>query len=280
MTPEDNLFLNEVEENRWLLEHTHEFIEIVCVLSGKGLHYIGGTSIHVEPDEVYLLPVGVSHVFRPAAHPGRLRVRNLLIRPDWLAQVAHMAGDPELADTVNWLSGTSGSQSSPQWRRIGHGVGILALTHRMLTLQQRQLPFWRTRMLAHLLELLTLLQEDMDADVPARETALEAALRRIDLRLLSLASLAKQLDVSERHVSRLFRREYGTTFGRYAARLRIEESCKRLAETDLPVAEIRRSVGWQDAGQFAVQFRRHTGMTPSQYRRQACRREDQDPASV
>ncbi|WP_373231566.1 AraC family ligand binding domain-containing protein [Cohnella sp.] len=43
------------------------FIELSYVSEGKGYHYIEGNTIPVDKGDLFFLPVGVSHVFRPTS---------------------------------------------------------------------------------------------------------------------------------------------------------------------------------------------------------------------
>jgi AraC family transcriptional regulator len=83
---------------------------------------------------------------------------------------------------------------------------------------------------------------------------------------VSLASLAEALGTSERHASRLFRTELGTTFREHVAGLRLERAKRLLRETDLPVIEVAAEAGWSSLGHFTTTFRRRIGLTPTGYR--------------
>lgn len=52
----------------------------------------------------------------------------------------------------------------------------------------------------------------------------------------------------------------------YLARLRMSHAATLLAGTSLPVAEIAAAAGYDDFRYFSRVFKKHHGMTPSQYR--------------
>ncbi len=54
----------------------------------------------------------------------------------------------------------------------------------------------------------------------------------------------------------------------YLHRLRIEEACRALLETDQGIAQIGFAVGYSNLSNFNRHFLAETGITPSQYRRQ------------
>ena len=84
----------------------------------------------------------------------------------------------------------------------------------------------------------------------------------------SLEDLAKTADVHPAHLARLFRREYGCTIGDCVRRLRVEYACRLLLSGDIPVGVIAQNAGFADQSHFTKTFRRLTGQTPAEFRRQ------------
>lgn len=71
----------------------------------------------------------------------------------------------------------------------------------------------------------------------------------------------------ERTVKRRFSRATGYAPIEYVHRLRIEEAKRLLERTDKSVDEVSWSVGYLDPAFFRRLFKRHTRLTPSEYRR-------------
>jgi len=85
---------------------------------------------------------------------------------------------------------------------------------------------------------------------------------------LTLAELAKGVDLSPSRLRHLFRDEVGSSPARYLRALRIEQSEALLRNSTLSIKEIALRVGWQDRSHFERQFKKQRGMTPAQYRAQ------------
>ncbi|HKP21481.1 MAG TPA: AraC family transcriptional regulator [Thermoleophilaceae bacterium] len=85
---------------------------------------------------------------------------------------------------------------------------------------------------------------------------------------LDLEALASVAGVSPRHFSRSFRRTFGETPHQYLLTRRIERARYLLRTTDLRVAEVCLDVGWGSVGSFTTSFRRHVGVSPTEYRRE------------
>jgi len=84
---------------------------------------------------------------------------------------------------------------------------------------------------------------------------------------LDLEALARAAHVSPRHFSRSFRQTFGETPHRYLLTRRIERARHLLRTTDMQVAEVCLAVGFRSVGSFTTTFRRHVGMSPTEYRR-------------
>jgi len=84
---------------------------------------------------------------------------------------------------------------------------------------------------------------------------------------LDLEALARAAAVSPRHFSRSFRRTFGETPHQYLLTRRIERARHLLRTTDMQVAEVCLSVGFNSVGSFTTTFRRHVGVSPTEYRR-------------
>lgn len=87
---------------------------------------------------------------------------------------------------------------------------------------------------------------------------------------LSASALARQLKVTTSYLCRIFKAETGDTISGRLAERRVREAAK-LLQTDLTLSikEIAFAVGFGSLPQFNRVFRRHTSLSPRDYRRQA-----------
>lgn len=83
---------------------------------------------------------------------------------------------------------------------------------------------------------------------------------------LSAKELADSYFLSQSAFSANFKKTVGMSFLEYVTKLRVSRACELLMTTDLQVGEIQSCAGYQDAKAFYRTFRRHTGMTPTQYK--------------
>jgi len=84
----------------------------------------------------------------------------------------------------------------------------------------------------------------------------------------NLDRLAAQAGLSKFYFIRLFKNALGVAPSRYQINLRMEMAKRRLRETKQSVVDIALDVGYANPSHFAQLFRRETGLSPSDYRRQ------------
>ena len=86
---------------------------------------------------------------------------------------------------------------------------------------------------------------------------------------LSVFSLAKALDLHPNYFSILFKRECGKLPKQAILAHRMRAAAKMLRFTDRPVKEIARTVGFSDELYFSRAFRKSTGVSPTEFRKNA-----------
>ena len=83
----------------------------------------------------------------------------------------------------------------------------------------------------------------------------------------AVPEIARLFKLSIRHLNRVFAKETGMTVKAYQSKLRLETAQKLLADTDLPIAEIGKSVGYRSPNLFSTFFRRQAHCTPQEFRK-------------
>lgn len=120
------------------------------------------------------------------------------------------------------------------------------------------------------------LRRQIEARAQVRRTANEqdfpSKLRRALRRRMAQGDVAMELIASElgMHRRTLDRRlqEHGTHYVEILDEVKCEAACQLLRDTDLDIAEIAQSLHYSSNSNFSVAFRRWTGLTPSDYRKQ------------
>ena len=86
-------------------------------------------------------------------------------------------------------------------------------------------------------------------------------------RSISRLEIAEEINVNQDYLTRVFKQELGISPWDYLTRYRIFHAKERLLATDENVGKIGYQVGFSDVAYFSRVFRRHTGLSPSKFRR-------------
>lgn len=277
VTPERPIHVNRVSESFELELHNHEFVEINYVSEGSGFQHIGGRVLPVKKGDLFYLPLGASHVFRPTSPaPGRkhLIVYNILLHPSFMRRLA--AKFPPDDGMRRFLEAAYPAQ---EWLHVrDHDGSFQRIAETLKDELTQQKPDCLLLAEGEVVRLFVLLRRSGaigGAPVAAtaanpRDDRLErivAAVRERAAEPLLLGELAAAAGLGERQFSRRFRRHTGMTFTDFVQNVRIERSCKRLLATGDSVSAIARDCGYQDITFFNRLFKKKTGLTPLQYRK-------------
>jgi len=81
-----------------------------------------------------------------------------------------------------------------------------------------------------------------------------------------ISELAELCGLSRSHLMRAFRQSTGQSIAKYVEGVRITKAKALLAESDRPIGDVARLLGFPSAAAFSHVFRRATGRTPREYR--------------
>lgn len=85
---------------------------------------------------------------------------------------------------------------------------------------------------------------------------------------LQLQELANKFHMNANYLGQAFKQQTGKAFREYLNDKRIEEAKRLLRQTNISIADVAVHSGYLSADYFISQFKRMTGMAPSQYRKQ------------
>lgn len=86
---------------------------------------------------------------------------------------------------------------------------------------------------------------------------------------LSLELLSEQVHLHPQYVSRLFKNEIGFTITQFITLRRLKKAKHLLASSRETIAAISERCGFADSNYFTRVFKKHEGMTPTQFQQQA-----------
>ncbi|MDG0790930.1 AraC family transcriptional regulator [Cohnella ginsengisoli] len=271
--PDFPVFLNREPETFATAMHTHDFIELAFVTEGRGFHYVDGECLAVQKGDLFLLPIGTAHVFRPSSSDpaSPLVVMNCIFDPSVSGTLRSWI--PEDSELQHFLTGEPAGRLN--WYRCSdEGDQFRTLFNQALLEYTERSSGYRRMVTATLLQMLLQLHRvQTRAPQPAASFSpdiVEEALLFIEKHYsdkITLKAFADRAYVSVGHFQNQFKKATGQTFNHYLQNVRIEKCCKLLKTTDKTVQETANEVGYSDMKFFHSLFRKITGSSPQRYRR-------------
>ncbi len=257
--------------------HRHDFIEIVIVLSGAGVHVTQGMRQQLQRGDVLVINSSRSHAYEDSRN---LNLVNILIREDIFQETERELGTLPgyhalfTLEPVRWRQRkfTSHLRLKAEDLKLASGW-VDALEEETRNTLEGRLLLARSWIIL-LVGLLARRYGKNTAYAPRLEMRLGRVLSRIEkdsCEKFTMAELARQAAMSERTFLRRFREATGFSPIDYIIRARIRRATELLAASSsgLTITEIAFRCGFQDSNYFSRQFRRFIGMSPRSYRGKA-----------
>lgn len=132
--------------------------------------------------------------------------------------------------------------------------------------------FWPCRSRSFFIELLFSLNfssvddpYNLDEEKSFTASVIEYLNQHMDEKI-DLSAITKEFHINRNYLNQQFINETGVTCLSYLLRLRMDLAKMWLLETDIPVGEIGRRLGYLDQNYFAKVFKKECGVSPSGYR--------------
>jgi AraC-like DNA-binding protein len=227
-----------------------ETIVIVCT-AGTGWVRLGEQVHRVSARHAVVIPRGVPHAYGAGdGHP-------------WTIWWSHLSGT-DVAELVEAM-GVSTHRPLVPVRGIERAVALL--DEILTSLERDQSPPRLVAAAGAAWKLLT--QIAVDRIIPAPGDPLQRAMAYLAERLdgaVRVPDLARMVGVSASHLTTLFREATGGGVLAHHTALRMARARQLLDTTPATVADISTEVGYDDPFYFSRQFRKHHGVSPSDYR--------------
>ncbi|MEG2315007.1 MAG: AraC family transcriptional regulator, partial [Clostridia bacterium] len=255
--------------------HTHNYVEIMYMLTGQTTHAMGdGEHLVLRAGELLLFNQHASHAVERADWDD-LAV-NLIVLPPFFDVALEMIGTDNPIGRFLLDALRNGRQSMPYLHFCVADIAPIqcVLESMVYCLLEPALATRRINQTAMGLLFLHLLNhtEALGSGARGREPHILVmeALREVQDRYAQadFTALAARCGVSLAYLSRLVRRETGSTCTALLQQRRMQRARQLLKTTDLTVAEIGEAVGYRNISYFHRLCKRLMGVSPAQLRAQ------------
>ncbi|NLS85435.1 MAG: AraC family transcriptional regulator [Ruminococcaceae bacterium] len=254
--------------------HTHNYIEIMYMCSGKTTHIInGGAPLTLQAGEMLFLNKHACHAI------SRAEVQdvavNFIILPQFFDTALEMlGGDNMLSRFLQSSLQTAQSEVSYLHFKVADVLPVQNLVENMVwSIVNKHPNTHKINKPTMALLMLTLLNFTSCIDTPQKadntNALVMAALREIDENYhdASLSRVAEKHNVSAAYVSRLVKESMGAGFTQLLQQKRLSKAAVLLKTSTIPVRDIIAAVGYDNTSYFHRVFKEAFGASPKEYRK-------------
>ena len=255
------------ETTRW--SHCHEFIEVVYVSSGKGVHYIDDKPFDVQRGSLLFIDCDVPHSFTASE---TMTYVNFYINPAAIGQ--ELAGIRSVYELLTALFPDGEVPSDRQTPFVQLETSFLPEMQLCAESVHREM---RAKRCGYELAVdgymrliyAWILRTVLPTSVRRRKIISSDILEYIEqnyMGRITLADLAARFYYNPVYLGKLFKSTFGVPFKRYVLEKRLEKAETLLLETQMTVEAVASAVGFSDKKFFYRCFEDKYDCTPLQYR--------------
>jgi AraC-like DNA-binding protein len=265
------IYQDDLEKSTW---HYHDHYEVSFITKGAGKRIIGDSIEFFYPGDLVFIGRKLPHV--------------------WIADKEYQLTPDRTLEMVSLKFTTD--VMFPQLLNLSEFAGVkkaLALSERGIQIVNRtlnetseimlQLPYLENfERLWQFFKMLDIIGESVDTIPLAAEEYIKRRFEPVNKKIsmvheyflvnyhkdISLSQLASLVSMAEGSLCRFFKENVGCTPFEYLNRIKIDFACKFLMDVNLSITEVAYESGFNNLSHFNKQFRKHTGMTPSEYKKQ------------
>lgn len=277
----EHIYINRAYEAVESHRHAHNFIEIAYVASGRGIHCIADREYSVSKGDLFIINYDVPHEFRSLNKEGSadLIVYNCVFVPGFLDY--SLVNCKDFSGITHHVLFNSLFPEEIENRADIKLLGqdnreIAEIFEKMYREYGMKEEGYIQVLRACLIQLLVIIfrlyggNSSKNRIEVQRRGIIENVIHYMkdhyaqDLKLEDLSLMAF---LSRNYFCKLFKECTGMTVFEYTQKLRIEQACSLLKESDKKVIDIAAEVGYRDVQFFTQIFKRITGKTPGEYRK-------------
>ena len=250
--------------------HTHDFIEIIYILSGTATHVINNQDYSVRHGDLLFLNYGSTHAF---STDGEFSYINICFSPETLGQTVVTPENAFSLLSLTAFNDMRGEADGGVFSFFGaERKELEELLSAMLREFRQKQTAWHGVLESYLNILITKMLRKTELGVSAEATSdmWQELSEYIDANLdapLTLSALAKKCFYNPSYFSRVFKEKFGASPLDYINRKRLEQAMELLCREELSIDEISLRAGFTDRRNFYHAFAKYVGGTPSEYRR-------------
>lgn len=242
-----------------LLEHNHDYFELMLVDQGQVHHWINGVEELLGRGHMVFLRPSDVHALQGVPGTGA-RILNVMFRAETATHLGERYND-ELSGRFFWQKGllpASLRLHGPQLERAVNSMQVLQTSHRSLA----RIETFLLSVMTHALDA----GDVTDERAPGWLLAACRATREPRVFRQGASGFLAEAGRSHEHVCRQAKRYLGLSPTQYVNRIRVQHAAMLLAGTDRSLEDLAAYCGFENLSYFHRLFRNQYGTTPNSYR--------------
>lgn len=254
--PSEEVYIEIGRSGNALLEHSHDFFELIIVIHGNGTHQINGESFQVMVGDIFLLTPQDKHSFIPVDGKIEFQWIDFIWSADYLdIQDSFLLQNKKYRDTdIFSITNMVFDALQEFHHKESDYLNIIkyqlyVIIKKMCRLaQQQNISYAQKRSQRIISRAISYLNNNYHEPV-------------------SLKDVSDSLSISQAYLCKLFKKEMGVPVIHYLRNIRLNHAVQLLISTPMQVQEVSETVGFSDVKSFFVAFKNTYGVTPSEYRK-------------
>lgn len=254
--------------------HVHEFVELVYITSGSATQWVDDVEYKVGHGDLLFINYGQTHRFVPDGSFGYV---NILVNPVFVS--GELVNSENIFEIFALSQFEDADIAGDFSRQVVHfSEDDLARADAVIDAMFREYTAkrvgYRSVLRGYLSVLFSMLLRELSDRVPTDGAAgddlpgeIESYIDENCFDRITLADIAAKSFYNPAYFGRLLKKHYGKTFSAYIKEKRMNRATELLADKNLTVDEVIRSVGYGDRKLFYRHFREMFGTSPGEYRK-------------
>lgn len=264
------IFQDNLEKSTW---HYHNNYEISFITEGSGKRIVADSIEEFQPGDLVFIGCNLPHVWiadKETRTPSNRTLEMVFLQFTTDVLGSQLLNLPEFENVTKALALSE------------RGIQIVGQTLNEVSELMLQMPYLKgfERML-HFFRMLDIIGKS-DSNIPlASKEYLLGRFKTGNKRIatiheylmsnyreeIDLKRLAELVSMAEGSLCRFFKMNMGLTIFEYLNQIKAEFACKLLMDNDLSILEVCLDSGFNNLSHFNKQFRKSTGVPPSEYRK-------------
>ena len=251
--------------------HFHDFMELVIIESGQGIHFTEKESYPIAAGDAFVIRKHNAHGY---SNTNNLRLINVLFYPDRLAlplkELDKLPGYHALFETRRRSRRFYGLKSHLRLdlKQLTYITGLIVSLEQNLKDKKPGFSFMAKALFMQIIDALSRYYDDRRALTRPPLTRIAGAVAQIEANFakpICLADMASTAHMSLSSLHRDFKSATGFSPKEYLIRLRVMRGAEILRQGRLNVTETAFQTGFNDGNYFSRKFRQVMGISPRQF---------------